>query len=311
MDELSNSLFASVRVRLAPAAEAATQLNLRLSAGDNIPPHTDIVLVGKLFAHQIDERRPKWTAQLTDFSNAGGSIIVDYTDHHLAIPSPLSPFYSDIMGMTDRLTVASQAMREVLREQFGVPIELVEDRLDFEPLPPKLPQHYSNTALWFGQRTNLKILARLIEAWPDYASSQTLLILGGATDDALLSKYLSGKTVSIDLQFLPWSTDALLLAARRADIAVIPSSLRSHKQFASSNRLVTSLTLGLPTVATPIPSYLEFKDCFAPFGTTHSEAVLKDPSQGVSGVQRFQEKYVRRFSHHAVIEAWKTVLANC
>ena len=80
MDELSNSLFASVRVRLAPAAEAATQLNLRLSAGDNIPPHTDIVLVGKLFAHQIDERRPKWTAQLTDFSNAGGSIIVDYTD---------------------------------------------------------------------------------------------------------------------------------------------------------------------------------------------------------------------------------------
>ena len=311
LDELSNSSFASVRVRLAPAAEAATQLNLRLTAGDDIPPHTDIVLVGKLFAHQIDARRPRWTAQLTDFSNAGGSIIVDYTDHHLAIPSPLSPFYSDIMGMTNRLTVASQAMRAVLREQFEMPIDLIEDRLDFEPLPPKLPQNFSKTALWFGQRTNLKILARLIEAWPDYASTKTLLILGGATDDALLGKYLAGKTVHVDLQFLPWSIDTLLLAARRADVAVIPSSLRSHKQFASSNRLVTSLTLGLPTVATPIPSYLEFKDCFAPFGTTHSEAVLKDPSEGASGVRHFQEQYVQRFSHRAIVEAWKTVLANC
>lgn len=310
-EALSNSLLASVRVRLAPAAEAAKQLHFSLTAGDDIPPRTDIVLVGKLFAHDIDERRPRWTAQLADFSHGGGSIVVDYTDHHLAINSPQSPFYSDIMGMTDRLTVASQAMQEALGKAYGMPIDLIEDRLDFEPLPPKLPQYFSKTALWFGQRTNLKVLARLIEVWPEYASTKTLLILGGATDDALLRKYLSGKTVSIDLQFLPWSIDTLLLAARRADIAVIPSSLRSHKQFASSNRLVTSLTLGLPTVATPVPSYVEFKDCFAEFGTPHSEAVFKDPSEGASGVLHFQQNYMQRFSHHGVVEAWKAVLAKC
>ena len=311
LGDLSNSSFASVRVRLAPAAEAAQKLKLNLTAGDDIPLNTDIVLVGKLFAHQIDERRPKWTDQLNDFSNCGGSIIVDYTDHHLAIPSPQSPFYSDIMGITDRITVASQAMKEMLQAQYDVPIHLIEDRLDFDPLAPKRPEDFSKTALWFGQRTNLKTLSRLIEVWPEYAYTKTLLVVGGATDDALLRKYLSGKTVRIDLQFMPWSIATLLLAARRADVAVIPSSLRSHKQFASSNRLVTSLTLGLPTVATPVPSYVEFKDCFAEFGTPHSEAVFKDPSEGASGVLRFQQNYMQRFSHHGVVEAWKAVLAKC
>ena len=48
VDSLSNSVLASDRLRLAPAAQAARESNFSLSMGDNIPHHADIVLVGKL-----------------------------------------------------------------------------------------------------------------------------------------------------------------------------------------------------------------------------------------------------------------------
>ena len=279
--------------------------------GDYIPHHADIVLVGKLKTHEITIRQPKWLQQLHEVAGRGGNIVVDYTDHHLAITSPQSDFYREIAGIANRFIVPSQAMADILCTLVEAPVNVVEDKLEFGPLPPKLPEHYSNTVLWFGHGSNLKFLAHLIEHWPEPAIDKSLLIVSGKGGDSLLRKYLSGKPVKIDLQYLEWGINTLLLAARRADAAVIPSSMDSYKKYASNNRLVTSLTFGLPTVATTLPSYFEFKECFADLGSATGEAVLANPKLGLNGVRTFQEHHMPRFSPHAIVSRWREAFIEC
>ena len=308
--KLADSRMASDRLRLVPAALAVQQSGLNLTVGDDIPSDADIVLVGKLKTYGIEVRQPRWLKQLHDFSLRGGYIVLDYTDHHLAITSPQSGFYSEVIGITNRLVVPGQAMKEVLSDQCEVPINVVEDRLEFGPLPPKLPEQYSDTALWFGHGSNLKFLAQLIQDWPSTAA-KNLLILSGKGGDDLLRQYLSGKSVRIGLQYMEWSINSLLLAARRADVAVIPSNTDSHKKYASSNRLITSLTLGLPTVATTLPSYSEFRDCYADLGSHEGRATLAEPERGISGVRLFQENYMYRFLDEQIVQSWNRVFATC
>ena len=85
-------------------------------------------------------------------------------------------------------------------------------------------------------------LARLIEHWPESAMDKSLLIVSGKGGDVLLREYLFGKPVKIDLQYLEWGINTLLLAARRA-YAVIPSSTDSYKRYASNNRLAHELRI--------------------------------------------------------------------
>lgn len=309
--QLAKSGLASDRLRLVSAALAVQQSDLKLTMGDDMPSDADIVLVGKLKTYEIETRQPRWLQQLHDFSSKGGYIVLDYTDHHLAITSPQSGFYSEVINIADRLVVPSQAMKEVLSGQYKMPMDVVEDRLEFGPLPPKLPEQYSDTVLWFGHGSNLKFLAQLIENWPSTAIKKSLLILSGKGGDDLLRQYLSGKSVRIGLQYMEWSINSLLLAARRADVSIIPSNTDSYKKYASSNRLITSLTLGLPTVATTLPSYAEFSACYADLGSPEGEATLAEPERGIQGVQLFQENYMHRFFDEQIVKSWNQVFATC
>ena len=90
VDSLATSALASDRLRLAPAAQAIQESNFSLSMGDHISHHADIVLVGKLKTHEITNCQPRWLQQLYEVAGGGGNIVVDYTDHHMAISSPQS-----------------------------------------------------------------------------------------------------------------------------------------------------------------------------------------------------------------------------
>ena len=283
---------------------------MKLTIGDNIPVTADAVLVGKLGTYQIEIRQPKWLAQLNRFSQAGGAVIADYTDHHIAIRSKQSSFYRELLEIAHLLITPSESMKAQLSANLDTLVHVIEDRLEFGGLPPKDPENYSNTVLWFGHESNLIFLSNLVLEWPDSLSDKTVLIVSGKGGDALLKHHLDGKKVKINLQYLEWSITTLMLAARRADVAVIPSDGGSYKQYASNNRLVSSLTLGLPTVATPLPSYREFKDCFADLSRPEGEATLSRPDLGVSGVRLFQKHYMQRFSEQAIVESWQKAFSE-
>ena len=115
-------------------------------------------------------------------------------------------------------------------------------------------------------------------------------------------------SVELDVHFRLWSQQALQEVAATASLTVIPSSFESRKQFASSNRLVTSLALGLPVVATPLPSYLEFAEHFCELGSDAANEFFTDPQQALPKVLSFQHQYAERFSVEKIANDWCTAI---
>ena len=308
--DLIVSGLASNRLRLFPAATAIEDAGYKLSMGDNIPADADLVIVGKLITVDISHRLPSWLRQLREFAASGGKVAIEYTDHHLAIPSPQSPFYAEANHLAHSYIVPSGAMKELMSDSYGRPTYIVEDRLEYPVLPPKSPQHRSGMVLWFGHESNIEFLSNLIDTWPGIKKIKTLLVVSGKSANSLLTSYPYRERPTVNVQCLEWSPQALVLAARQADVALIPSDTSSHKQFASSNRLVTSLALGLPTLATTLASYREFQGCFTDLSSPQAQQVLAKPEEGISGVKLFQEKYLDRFTDAAITECWRTTLSS-
>ena len=304
-DVLGKSVLASDRLRTIPALLAAKSLGWNISSGETVANASDLVVVSKIGEWEIDRRETNWLSEIGLAKKAGAKIALDYTDHHLASASAQSSFYRNALELADQIIVPSDAMRDELRDASEVPISVVEDRLEYAPMPPKAVKEGANTALWFGHQSNLLFLANYLEHWPARALNKTLLVVCVAGGDALLREYLTGKKIHLSIRYVPWSISSLALAARQADVVVIPSDLTSHKKYASSNRLVTSLALGLPTVATPLPSYVEFEGCFANLGKARGDATIVNPEQGLDGVRRFQEHYMPRFSDQNIIRNWR------
>ena len=125
IEQLSNSLLASDRLRLAPAAKAAHEAGMKLTIGDNIPVTADAVLVGKLGTYQIEIRQPKWLAQLNRFSQAGGAVIADYTDHHIAIRSKQSSFYRELLEIAHLLITPSESMKAQLSASLDTLVHVI------------------------------------------------------------------------------------------------------------------------------------------------------------------------------------------
>ena len=304
------SVLASDRLRTLPALLAARSLGWNITSGETVAKATDLVVVSKIGDWEIDRCEAAWLSEIRLSKITGARIAVDYTDHHLASASTQTSFYRRALELADQIIVPSDAMKNELHNVTKVPISVVEDRLEYPPMPPKAVKGGANTALWFGHQSNLLFLANYLENWPSRAVNTTLLVVCVAGGEVLLGEYLTGKNIHLSIRYLPWSISSLALAARQADVVVIPSDLTSHKRYASTNRLVTSLALGLPTVATPLPSYVEFEGCFANLGEARGDSTIVSPEKGLDGVRRFHERYLPRFSDQNIIRNWKEALTT-
>jgi len=101
---------------------------------------------------------------------------------------------------------------------------------------------------------------------------------------------------------------AVSAAAREADYCVIPSDPASPKRYASNNRLVTALALGLPTIATALPSYVEVGDYFANDNSGSALKLMENPLAFSQQVHAFQNREIHRFSRESVESSWRAIL---
>ena len=79
------------------------------------------------------------------------------------------------------------------------------------------------------------------------------------------------------------------------------------KKGAGHNRLITSLTLGLPTIATMLPSYEQFKDYFVDIDSLEFISILKNRSLLKSKVILAQKKIVPLFLPKVLSRKWLKV----
>lgn len=273
VDELSSSNLASHRLRLAVAAKGFRDAGgCSVLVGDQMTEKPDLLLVGKIGAQQIESRAPLWLKAMQSVRNAGGRVILDYTDNHLGYQSAMTRFYSQAAFIAQQIVVPSEGMRAALPGSLQTQVTVIPDALEYEPLPPR--QTSTQIGVWFGHGSNIPYL---LDYFQKHAVARYFDSLIVCTDAATLSALSKSQTLKHmpPVRGIVWSVDNQRRALLAGDFAFLPVGLHDPKKAgAGTNRLLTALCLGLPVFTQSIDSYKKLRKYFVDLdGQNWSEAV--------------------------------------
>ena len=312
LTDLSSSVAASVRLRLALAYEAASSSGISVSAGDVCPSNTSIALVGKIGTFQINQRAPFWLKQLDALRFQKRRVIIDYTDHHLLSNGKMTPFYHAALANHNEVVTCEQYLSAELESFLSqVTCHTIWDAQEYEIRPPNpITAAAAGTkqyrGLWFGHDSNAGFLAKFLDDHEEQLASHTLVIVSNSRSVETLKNYSFRSPPRTEIVFYNWSKDMLWRASKDLDYCVIPSDSTTVKRYASSNRLVTALTLGLPTLAEPLPSYEPFLAYFT--AMRGAAEFLSNPREFTTKAARFQQAEADKFKKEILINEWANLL---
>jgi len=308
---LQHSPLASARLRLAVAATAAQELDQKVSVGERTPERVDRLIVGKIGANDIQTRQGLWLAKIARLKDFGARVFLDYTDHHLDNNSVMTSFYLAACELADVICTPTTELSTALIEHFKIQcqIAVVPDLLEYESVKPKKALvGAAPVGLWFGHPTNARFLAEFIDSHLQALKGHSLAIVSSTQTLDILKRHKFSQPPTVGIQAFPWSVQAVAQVAQQADYCIIPSDCNSPKRFASNNRLITALALGLPTLATPLPSYSEFKDDFATIGSALAFDLLEQPESHSRGSEHFQKDGMHAFTRPKLVAQWHSLL---
>ena len=257
IEVLQISNLASIRMRAAVACRYLNKNGYHITSGDLISDNVDIIVVGKIFRNQ--EQFNYWMSQIEKFKNQGARIYLDYTDNHLDFGSPLREFYKSILKVCDCIIVPSHKMGENVRNYWQGTLNIIPDIIEVSIQTPKEQTSEKLNLFWFGHSSNIENLINYLnkESILEKEKIHLIVMSNELGLDFFRKKINSNHN---NLKLFNWSVELMTSVAKEADICLIPSAINDPKKSgASNNRLLTSLALGLPTLATVLPSYKDFK----------------------------------------------------
>lgn len=310
--DLRTSPIASLRLRVAiiPAAYGGSG-DISFTYGSEIPKAASVVIACKPLISGAKEGEV-WLDRLRYCSLLGVPIVIDYTDHHLILNTPYSHLYREALPLADKIVVASKNMGEELEGLGYGNTCLLEDAIDLDTLKPRLTNPDNEpTVMWFGHPTNVTFLTDYINRCPHLFSGIRLLVLTNDHGAELFRDQANPRGIKMECHLIPWSKDTMIQAARISNWGLIPSDPRDMwKRHVSANRLLTSLALGLPTVASPVRSYLEFDGCFTNISKVESPEFWRETTAKVKQVQKAQAEFLPKYSSENLGKKWKKLLEN-
>jgi len=309
-DGLSASSIASERLRLSPAFKCARAAGIDVSVGNVCPDHTTVALLGKIGGDGIQQRGPLWLNQISQLMQNNKKAILDYTDHHLSMKSILTPFYTQAIASVTKVVTPTETLATALVDHAAkTSIETIGDLLEYSANPPsKVRDIQKPIALWFGHPSNAPFLARYLDDHAHEMAKHRLLIVSAPGTWETLKRFSFRNRPNLEFMFKAWSKKMMVEASQVADYCIIPSDTTMAKRFASNNRLITALALGLPTVATAIPSYIPFRDFFAEEGSEAASKLMANPALFHHMVENFQATQLSEFTLSTLIKKWHKVL---
>jgi hypothetical protein len=316
--ELATSQTASDRIRSHPIS-SCPQANWLCGRPELLtPPNLEILFIGKPPIWDVVSLR-RWLDWIKVSASRGTLVVLDFTDNHLS-PSadPIArDFYAQAIPLADVVTVPTDALKSTLLSLgFDRPCRVINDLVEQQTSRPgKRLKNKVPVGLWFGHSQNIRYLRQHFEANHQLWVNRRFILL---TDQAWLKS--SGLAVNKWTQLnggpiayaYPWSIGAMEDAGSIADFAVLPSDPSDpRKNGASPNRLVSALTLGLPTIASPLPSYLEFGDCWTNIDSRDEvEKFLDNPTMFSDQVALFQTKFLYQFKADFVGNQWDSLICD-
>lgn len=301
-----HSNLASIRLRSALAAKSMSDAGWTSSVGERVSGNPDVLLVGKIGSNDIVRRTSEWLEKLLSAKNSGCRIILDYTDNHLGFDSPMRPFYQEAITLADHLVAPGAFLSEQLSTRVKTPITLIPDPIEVPILPTKVGGNPSVLrALWFGHRTNVSYLVEFMENKLHSTDTLALIVLSDEVALEALRQHQFKTRASVSLKLASWSVENLIKAAKISDICLVPSNLNDpRKAGASSNRLITSLCLGLPTAVNMLHSYAEFREYVVDIESDFFREFLKNPACMNSKISTAQSEIVPSFFAEVIGKQW-------
>ncbi len=309
VEDLSKSNLASIRMRAGLVGKHAHDIQVEFSAGDHINTKAEIVVVGKIGGDCQNGRGNLWITQLSEAKKQSKKIILDYTDHHLeSINSPMGVFYKNILPLVDKSVVSSARISQLLMQFLDKEITVIEDPIEIQITPPQnLISTDEVTLLWFGHATNIPYLLSYLHNDSLCDVNFRLIVLSNKPGLEMLSSHQNRFRSTIRLDIAEWSLQNMINASLVSHGCLIPSDLNDlRKAGASSNRLITAFSLGLPVSADVLESYSPFSDYFHDIRKTPLSVFIKQHSLYIKKVEIAQKTVVPMFSQKFLAQKWRS-----
>jgi hypothetical protein len=313
IDDISKSNMASIRMRAGLVKKYASDFQIQLTLGDQVNLNADIIIVGKIGMDCRNGRDNLWFRYLSEAHNKSKRIIIDYTDNHLEfINSPVYLFYKNILPLTDKAVVPSCSMSILLSKFFAKEIIVIEDPLEIESVPPKMPPSLNQLSLlWFGHASNISYLIQYLRNHLLCDVAVKLNFLSNNQGIELLLSHKHLLNTNNELNISEWTLQNMINAAKISDACLIPSDLNDPlKSGVSSNRLITAFALGLPVTADLLESYAPFSDYFHNIREEPLSLFIKQLNLYIKKCKLAQANIVGNFSNEVIAKKWLSMFKN-
>jgi hypothetical protein len=259
---------------------------------------------------------PHTVGVVRDARRRGALVIYDVDDlgrdlwYHIA-PSVLHR----LLPMVDVVTTDTAAHRELLLRDYGMrSVEIVPDTIDYYPTGPvRVPLSDSSPlrVLWFGNVANVALFEKYAHALTPMRDVEVVAITNAGAIDRLSSRLPAVK-------FLPWSRREFIPMLQSCALTVLPHDGTEADRAKSNNRMIASITWGVPSIVSRTPDYIRTAQ------EAHIEyALFGDQSELIAAVERLrtataraaylesaQSEIWRRYSPAAVAERFMEVVHN-
>lgn len=300
--------MASHRLRAGCMLRHASQHDSLVTVGASVTKNADVLIIGKMGANSVNAQGKKWLSLIENQKSNGAKIILDFTDNHLDTHTELTDFYSKIVGLIDQAVCSSRLLQASLGKVFHGKIEVIPDPLEISLQKIKENPFFPRTLLWFGHRTNLPFLAKFL---PKLGANFPirLIVLSDIVGLQSLEQSRPEVPQNLMVEFRVWTIEAMIQAAEESDVCIIPSDPNQpRKSGVSSNRLITALAMGLPTIASLLDSYRPFQEYFTDINSPEYTSPIINPSAFRSQVSNAQTLIAKEYSMESIAEKWYSTI---
>jgi hypothetical protein len=210
-----------------------------------------------------------------EYVSRGVKVVFDLCDNHFYAPGDQPMLVEraarlrQIVDVADVVTVSTPAVAELVPEKR---VFLVDDALEVPrgaavarlhaSWRRRLARRGSARVVWFGNGESKGIdigLTELGRIMPDLEAvhrSTPLRLTVISNSRRLFDQHTGGS--SFPARYVRWNATTFAQHFSANDVCVIPMNVNPYSVCRTNNRVRTALLLGLPVVATEIPSYAEF-----------------------------------------------------
>lgn len=315
--------IASVRLRsLLPCEHlrrAGFDASIVPADGSRLAPGAyDCVVFQKAYGqHDLDLARR--------FLDQGTKILFDLCDNHFYNPTGdprLAERASRLDAMIDLCEAVTTPSPELAALVANRPTFIVDDVLDVPALPPlwraldplrSLARRRGREArlVWFGNSGSLEPsfglvhLAGLLPVLARLHRSLPLRLTVISNSKEAFDRHLSTSTVPA--RYVEWRAGSFAREFRQHDVCLLPVEANPFTIGKSNNRLVLSLMLGVPVVASDLPSYRPFSSwTLTGDWETNVRRYLDDSALAERHVREAQDHIRATFTPERTVDQWGT-----